>query len=414
MSDKPQLPAYIVRDLQTFSVPPEVAAARDRGELPRTTIAMPALANPFPGGVIEAWLVTRHEDVRAVLADHRRFSNDIKNLRHNPGTPRTSPLDSAPERKANLQRMDPPEHTAFRQMLMPAFTTNRTRQREANVSAVVADCLDAVRAQGPNVDLIEHFALPVPSLVICELLGVPYDDHIQFQQRARQQTDVTRSDEERLEIRRASHSYLKSLVERARERPGDDLLGTLVRDHGDKLDNEELTSIGELILLAGHQSTAGMLGLCILTLLLHPDQAQWLRENPDRVESAVEELLRYLTAISAGPARIATEDVEIRGTRISAGELVLLSELAANRDPAFVTNPDELDLSRPPSSHVALGHGAHLCLGAALARLQLRIALTALFEAFPTLELAVPADQLRFHEDFIVFGVKELPVTWRA
>ncbi|MET0133577.1 MAG: cytochrome P450 [Kibdelosporangium sp.] len=412
MSDKPYVPAYMVRDLRTFSVSPDVAAARDGGVLLRTTVAMPGLADPFPGGVTEAWLVTRHEDVRAVLADHRRFSSDIgRHLRRNAGP---SAQDGTPGRKANLQRMDPPEHTVFRQMLMPAFTANRTRRLAARVSAVVAACLDLMRAKGPTIDLVEHFALPVPSLVICELLGVPYSDHVEFQQRARRQVDFTLSAEERLEVRQASHCYLGSLVERARERPGDDLLGTLVRDHGDELDDEELTSIGELVLLAGHQTTAGMLGLSVLVLLQHPDQAQWLRDHPERSESAVEELLRYLTVISAGPARVATEDVELRDTRIRAGELVLLSELAANRDPAFVPRPDELDLSRLPGSHLAFGHGAHLCLGAALARLQVRTALMALFEGFPTLELAIRADELSFHEDLIVFGVKELPVTWRA
>ena len=412
MTDDAKLPPYILRDLTTFSVPPEVAAARDRGELPRTKIAMPGMADPFPGGVTEAWLVTRHDDVRTVLADHRRFSNDRKHLRPNPGAPAQCP-HGAPERKANLQRMDPPEHTEYRQMLMAAFTGHRMRQWATYVRDVVADCLSVVRAKGPGVDLIEHFALPIPSLVMCELLGVPYADHIEFQQRARQQTDVTLSLDQRAEVRWASHAYLGSLVERAREQPGADLLGTLVSEHGDRLDNAELVSIGELVLLAGHQSTAGMLGLSVLMLLLHPDQVRWLRMNPDRIESAVEELLRYLTVISAGPARVAIEDVDIQGTRIRAGELVLLSELAANRDPAFVTDPDTLDLSRPPSPHVAFGHGAHLCLGAALARLLLRTALTGLLEAFPTLELAIPVEQLRYHEDFIVFGLKELPVTWR-
>jgi cytochrome P450 len=413
MIDTSPIPPYMVRDRETFAIAKEVAAARDRGELLRTPIVVPGVAEAFTGGTDEAWLVTRYEDVRAILADHVRFSNDIRKYAEEQElTPGMTPAEMTRLRKGNLQRMDPPEHTRLRRLLLPAFTTNRMRELKEPIAEIVEGCLEEMESLGRGVDLIAHFALPIPSMVICELLGVPYSDHREFQNRAARQVDLTLSAEERLELRQSSRAYMRSLVKSAQDVPGDDLLGVLVREHGDDLDTDTLTAVADLVLLAGHQTTASMLGASMYVLLQHPEQLAWLRANIDRIESAVEELLRYLTVVSAGPSRIATEDVEIRGTLIRAGELVVLSKLAANRDPEFVAEPEQLELSRAPQPHLAFSHGAHRCLGSALARQQLQVAIPALLQRFPDLALAVPAEDIQFRSHTAVLVVAELPVTW--
>jgi cytochrome P450 len=289
---------------------------------------------------------------------------------------------------------------------------NRVRQLKEPITKFVDEHLDKLEIFGQGVDFIANFALPVPSLMICELLGVPYSERDKFQTRAVRQMDVTLSAEERIELSRDSRAYMCSLVERAQHDPGDDLLGALVRGHGDKLDTGTLTNVADLVLLAGHQTTASMLGLSTYTLLRNPTQLAWLRKNIDQMDTAAEELLRFLSVVSAGPPRIATQDVEVDGTLIRAGELVVLSELAANRDPEFVERPEQLDLGRVAQPHLAFGHGAHRCLGAALARLQIRIAIPALLQRFPNLALATPAEEIRFRTETVAYGVADLPITW--
>jgi cytochrome P450 len=413
MAGTPEIPRYMVRDRENFGIAGEVAAARDRGELLRTPILVPGVTEAITGGLREAWLVTRHDTVRAVLADHTRFSSDVgKYAKNMDSPPEMTHADIMLLRKGNLLVMDPPEHTRLRGLLLSAFTVNRVRQLTEPITKLVEEYLDKLEGFGRGVDFIANFALPVPSLMICELLGVPYSDRDEFQNRAVRQMDVTLSAEERIELSRAGRAYMRSLVERAQHDPADDLLGALVRGHGDKLDTDTLTNVADLILLAGHQTTASMLGLSAYALLRNPAQLAWLRKNTDRMDAAAEELLRFLSVVSAGPPRIATQDVEVDGTLIRAGELVVLSELAANRDPEFVERPEQLDLGRAAQPHLAFGHGAHRCLGAALARLQLRIAVPALLQRFPDLALAAPAGEIRFRTETVAYGVVDLPITW--
>jgi cytochrome P450 len=413
MAGTPEIPMYMVRDRENFGIAKEVAAARDRGELLRTPVSVPGVAEAITGGMREAWLVTRHETVRAVLADHIRFSSDVgKSAETLELPPGMNYVDMMLIRKGNLLVMDPPEHTRLRGLLMSAFTVNRVRQLTEPITEFVDEHLGKLEGFGRGVDFIANFALPVPSLMICELLGVPYSERDEFQNRAVRQMDVTLSAEQRIELSRASRAYMRSLVERAQHDPGDDLLGALVRGHGDKLDTDTLTNVADLVLLAGHQTTASMLGLSTYALLRNPTQLAWLRKNIDQMDTAAEELLRFLSVVSAGPPRIATQDVEIDGTLIRAGELVVLSELAANRDPEFVERPEQLDLGRVAQPHLAFGHGAHRCLGAALARLQIRIAIPALLQRFPNLALATPAENIRFRPETVVYGVADLPITW--
>ncbi|MEU4448495.1 cytochrome P450 [Actinosynnema sp. NPDC050801] len=355
-----------------------------------------------------AWLVTRIEDVREVLGDPRRFGNSAHHLV--PGAPALSEDELAIVRPGNLLAFDPPEHTRLRRLLAPEFTVRRMRRLEPRVHEIVREHLDAIERDGPPADLVPDFALPIPSLIICELLGVPYEDRHDFQDRAARIFDVRLSASARVAVQVESRAYLGELIARARVESGDDLLGTLVRDESADLDDRELVGIADLLLLAGHETTANMLGLGVLALLRHPDQFALLRDEPERADAAVEELLRWLTVVHTGVPRVTTTDVEVGGHAIGAGELIICSLPAANRDPGLVPDPDGLDITRDAGSHVAFGHGVHHCLGAPLARMEMRIAFPALARRFPTLR--VIEEEPRFRTQQIVYGLASLPVTW--
>jgi cytochrome P450 len=265
---------------------------------------------------------------------------------------------------------------------------------------------------GPPADLVASFALPIPSLVICELLGVPYDDRDDFQRRTARQLDLSIPIPERMELQRQGRGYMSSLVERARRQPGEDILGMLVREHGHELTDDELIGIASLLLLAGHETTSNMLGLGTLALLRHPDQLAAVRDDPDAIGPAVEELLRWLSIVHTAIPRITTTDVEIAGMPIPAGRLVFVSLPSGNRDPEFIDSPEVLDIRRGAPGHLAFGHGVHHCLGAPLARMEMRIAFPALLRCFPTLALAEDFTDVPFRSFHFIYGLKSLEVAW--
>jgi cytochrome P450 len=387
---------------------PDPAIATLRRERPVTRVA--TYFGDQPG---EAWLITRHEDVRAVLGDATTFSS-----RRRPMLDRLRAAGVSEEQLAlaaastSLLNIDPPEHTRLRRFVTPEFTVARIRRLRPRIEAIVAEHLDAMEQAGPPTDLVAAFALPIPSLVICELLGVPYADRADFQRRSRTALNLATPIAERMATIQESLAYMLELVRRQRAEPGDDLLGMLVREHGDELTDAELAGIGRLLLTAGHETTANMLGLGTLALLEHPDQLALLRAEPERIEGALDELLRYLSVVNIPVVRLATRDVELHGCSIAAGELVVCSLIGANRDADFVPEADRLDLTRRPATHVAFGHGIHHCLGAPLARMELSVAFPALLRRFPELRLAVEPDQVPFREVSVVHGVQSLPVTW--
>ncbi|WP_084338701.1 cytochrome P450 [Actinomadura oligospora] len=390
------LPALPLRRDDPLDPPPELALIRQETPISRMT---------FPDGE-EGWLLTRHEDVRAILADGR-FSAD----RITASSP-VRRINFRPEERPGLMlTMDPPEHTRLRRLLTPYFTTRRMQALAPRVERIVAEHLDALRAAGPPADLVPAFTLPIPSLVICELLGVPYADRARFHAWSAASLSLTAPEAEVLAARDALKSYMRELVDAKRRDPDDALLGTLIRADND-LTDAELGGIGRLLLIAGHETTANMLALGTLTFLTHPDQLAAFRGAPDAADRAVEELLRYLTIIQFGTTRLALEDVEVHGRRVRRGETVVLSLPAANRDPAHFDRPDELDVTRPPSQHVSFGHGIHQCLGQQLARVEMRIAFTGLFDGLPGLRLAVPADEVPMRDDMAIYGVHRLPVAW--
>ena len=340
----------------------------------REELGVLEVVNPF-GMTVS--LITRHDDVKAVLSDHERFANSRPPGFVMPGLDTTAE-EQERARAGNLLALDPPEHQRIRRMLTHLFTIRRINRLEPRITAIVDEHLDAMEAGGRTADLVDAFALPIPSLVVCELLGVPYADREDFQKRAAKQLDLSAPMPERLDVVRRSREYMHGLVADARNTPGDDILGMLVREHGAELTDDELVGIAGLLLLAGHETTSNMLGLGTLALLRHPDQLAAVRDDPDAIGPAIEELLRWLSIVQTSIPRICTEDTEVAGVPIPKGQLVFASLPAGNRDPGFVDRPDVLDIRRGAAGHLAFGHGVHHCLGAPLARMEMRIAWPAL------------------------------------
>lgn len=399
MTDAQELPLHMRRD--GFDPVAELAEARDNKGVVQ-------VMTPFG---IPAYLVSRYDDVRHMLSDSARFSNAGTPVRLL-ATPGAEPSDKVRARAGNLLAFDPPEHTRLRRMLTAEFTVRRMRRLEPRIVEIVAAALDDLEQAGKPADLVSHFALPVPSLVICELLGVPYADRAGFQDRSARLLNVSLPAEERLAAQNETREYMTELVAQAERNPGDDILGMLVREHSDDLSTDELIGIAGLLLLAGHETTSNMLGLGTLALLRHPNQLDMIRDDPARVKPAVEELLRWLSIVQSMPPRTTTTEVTIAGHTIPADSLVLVSLAAANRDHAFIDNPDELDITRGAARHIAFGHGLHHCLGAPLARMEMHIAFPALLRRFPRLALAQPYDEVAFNVFSVVYGLKSLQVTW--
>jgi cytochrome P450 len=347
-----------------------------------------------------------------VLSDHAHFSNTRPPGFVLPGAPDIPVAEQESQRAGNLLGLDPPEHQRLRRMLTSEFTIRRIKRLEPRIIEIVDDHLDAMAAAGSPADLVESFALPIPSLVICELLGVPYADRADFQKRANRQLDLSIPIPERLQVQREARDYMHALVSRARREPGDDILGMLIGEHGDELTDHELVGIAGLLLLAGHETTSNMLGLGTLALLRHPDQLAAVRDDPDAVGPAIEELLRWLSIVQTAIPRITTADVEVAGVAIPAGQLVFASLPAGNRDPDFIDAPDALDIRRGAPGHLAFGHGVHHCLGAPLARMEMRIAWPALLRRFPNLALAEDIENVAFREFHFIYGLRSLLVDW--
>jgi cytochrome P450 len=401
MTQAPELPPLHMRR-EAFSPTPELREIRE-------TSGVRTVLNAFG---MEVYLVTRHEDIKAVLSDHERFSNGRPPGFTLPGAPEISAEEQASANAGNLLGLDPPEHQRLRRMLTGEFTVRRMKRLEPRIVEIVEHQLDAMEAAGTPANLVEHFALPVPSLVICELLGVPYGDREDFQRRSARQLDLSIPIPERLELAREGRAYMAALVAGARRNPGEDMLGMLVREHGHELTDDELRGIASLLLLAGHETTSNMLGLGTLALLRHPEQLEAVRDDPDAVAPAVEELLRWLSIVHSAIPRITTTDVEIAGVPIPAGQLVFASLPSGNRDPDVIDSPEVLDIRRGAIGHLAFGHGVHHCLGAPLARMEMRIAFPALLRRFPNLALAEDFSDVQFRSFHFIYGLRSLEVSW--
>ncbi|GAB3499501.1 cytochrome P450 [Amycolatopsis cihanbeyliensis] len=378
-------------------------------EVSRLRTDQPISRMTYPDGH-RGWLVTDYAHARAILADPR-FSAKAE-LKHPPVASRRIPAEAKPGDlpPGMFVHQDPPEHTRYRRLLTGQFTVRRMNQLAQRIEEIAREHAAAMRRTGPPADLVREFALPIPSLVICELLGVPYADRGRFQQDAATMLNLDTEYEDAMAALGRVFGFLGELVERKRAEPGDDLLSGLVA--GGELDDPELAGVGFLLLVAGHETTANMLALGTYTLLREPAQLAALRADPGAMDNAVEELLRYLTIVHLGTQRTPLEDVELDGVLLRRGETVLLHLSTANRDPDRFDEPDRLDLARPAAGHLAFGHGVHQCLGQQLARIEMRAGFAALLEEFPGLRLAVPPEEVPMREDMVIYGVHRLPVRW--
>ncbi|MEU1879832.1 cytochrome P450 [Streptosporangium sp. NPDC020072] len=359
-----------------------------------------------------AWMVTRHADVRALLADPR-VSVDVAE----PGFPHTNAVSKARDaRMKTLMQMDAPEHIVHRRRLTADFTVRKMEALRPTIQRIVDGLVDDLLA-GPNpADLVEAFALPVPSLVICELLGVPYADRGFFQRVAGELVMDEGDPAHALAASEELNAYLERLLEEKNAEPGDDMLSGLAVEQyrTGAMTRQEIAILGQLLLVAGHDTTANMIALGTAALLTHPEQLSAVRDGADhaRVAGVVEELLRYLSITHTEARRVAREDLVIGGRLIRRGEGVIAVKSTANRDPAVFADPDVLDVHRDARHHVAFGYGAHQCLGQSLARVELQVVFGTLFRRVPTLALAVPPQELTFKPDAVFYGVRDLPVTW--
>ncbi|HEX4226548.1 MAG TPA: cytochrome P450 [Pseudonocardiaceae bacterium] len=374
---------------------------------------LPKLA--CPAG-IDAYVVTDYHQVRTVLANPTVSSRGAASFHTQPGHDFDAPIYPG-----NVIQHDGEGHHRLRRLLMPEFTVRRTRALSGYIQQVINEHIDSMLAKDGQADLIADLAMPVPSLVICELLGVPSADRHKFVgwAQAMMNTGIHRSEQ-----KGPGNEFIAYMYELAGSKmadPSDDLIGRLFersQDEGSPLTVQELAHLSLVLLVAGHETTANMIGLSTLALLTdtHRDTLAALQTEPDRfAEPAVEEMLRYLTVVQFGVLRYATQDLEVGEHTIKAGDWVVASLAAGNRDSRAFPEPDTVDLAREdPRTHLAFGYGAHQCVGQQLARLELIEIFRTLYRRIPTLRLAAPIENVPFKAKGLTYGVRQLPVAWDA
>jgi cytochrome P450 len=354
----------------------------------------------------EVWSVSRYQDIRAALVDPRLSAETLPEL-FDPSSGTSPPPVFA--------RIDDPEHHRLRRMMTSQFTFRRTEAMRPQIQELVDGYLDAMIDKGPPADIVSDFGLPVPSMVIALLLGVPPEDLELFQHSTSRGLDVKSTEEEKARAFIEMYTYIQELVARKKDEPGDDLISRLITDYvaTGQLDYNTVAVNAVIMMQAGHETTANMISLGTVALLDHPAVFEQLghTDDPAVIANAIEELMRYLSIVHAQVDRIAKEDLVLGGQQIRAGERLLMNLPAGNWDSEFVDSPEALDIARNARGHVAFGYGAHQCIGANLARVEMQVAFSTLARRLPGLRLAVPADELKF-KDADIYGMKELPVTW--
>ena len=358
------------------------------------------------------WIITGHAEQRALLSDPRVSVNDRL-----PGFPHwhAGMERIAPHRAPSVFNTDPPEHTRFRRMMTAPFTFKRVNAMRAVIQEITDDLIDQMLAGPKPADLVEAIALPLPTRMICTIMGVPYEDHATFAAQASVGMKKDVDAQAQMATFRWQHDYLADLVRARAAEPLDDVVSDLAqRVTAGEVDVEEAAAMGVGLFVAGHETSANMIALATAALLQHPGQLAILRESddPEVAAKAAEELLRYLGIVHMGQRRIAKEDIEIGDQTIKAGEGILIELASGNRDPRAFPDPDVLDLRRPASAHHAFGFGLHQCIGQQLARVELQVVYGTLFRRIPTLSLATTLDKIEFKHDGIAYGVYHLPVTW--
>jgi cytochrome P450 len=352
------------------------------------------------------WSVSRYQDIRAALVDPRLSAQTLPDI-IGPSSDESTPVIFA--------RIDDPEHQRLRRMMTSQFTFRRSEAMRPQIQELVDHYLNKMIDTGPPADIVRDFGLPVPSLVIALLLGVPPDDLELFQHSTSRGLDVKSTDEERAQAFIEMYTYIQELVALKEREPGDDLISRLITDYvaTGQLSHDTVAVNAVIMMQAGHETTANMISLGTVALLEHPDIFERLGQTDDAtvIAHAVEELMRYLSIVHAQVDRIATEDLILGGQQIRTGERLLMNLPAGNWDTEFADNPEKLDIQRNARGHLAFGYGAHQCIGANLARVEMQVAFATLARRLPGLQLAVPPDELQF-KDADIYGMKELPVTW--
>ncbi|MEE6139169.1 cytochrome P450 [Mycobacterium sp. 050128] len=353
------------------------------------------------------WVVSRYQDIRAALVDPRLSAKTIPDS--------IMPKDDENKVPVMFARTDDPEHQRLRRMMTTNFTFRRCEAMRPHIQETVDHYLGQMIAGGAPADLVREFALPVPSLVIALLLGVPPEDLEIFQRHTTTGLDQRSTDEQKGQAFGAMYAYIEQLVERKAREPGDDLISRLVTEYvaTGQLDHATTAMNGVIMMQAGHETTANMISLGTVALLEHPDAFQRLGQTDDAavIANIVEELMRYLTIVHSQVDRVATEDLMIGGQLVRAGEFVMMNLLAGNWDTDFVDHPESFDISRNTRGHLGFGYGVHQCIGANLARVEMQVAFATLARRLPGLKLAVSPEGLKFKEANI-YGMKELPVSW--
>lgn len=385
----------------------ELSGTNSLAVLARLRAEQPVFPVTMPTGN-RMWLVIRHDDARRVLADPRLSNRIGRGVLLGGG--------SAGPTSEHMLSSDPPDHTRLRRLVSAGFTARRVERLEPRITAIANRLLDDMGGTD-TVDLMDTFAFPLPIQVICELLGVPPDDRDEFRVWSNTVVGGTLiADPSREGVVRDALGqivvYIRQLVADKRRTPADDLLSALleVRDEGDRLSEDELVAMVFLMLIAGHETTMNLIGNGTYLLLTHPEQRSRIDADRSLLPAAIEEFLRYEPPVQNTTLRVTTEPVEVSGVTIPAGELVMVSLLSANRDGTAFADADRFDIARPGAPHLAFGHGIHFCLGAALARLEGRIAIAALLDRYPGLRLACPPDELPWRVTLFVRGLAHLPV----
>jgi len=358
------------------------------------------------------WIITRHADQRLLLADPRvSIDEHLPNFPHMTAG-RAAAVQGIPPLITNT---DAPEHTRLRRVVNPPFMVKRIEKLRPRIQQIIDELIDAMLAGEKPADLVTAIGLPVPTLVITELLGVPYADHEFFQANSNKTISHDSTPEEAMRASGALSGYLDNLLRQKMTDPAEDVLSEMAgRIKAGEMTHTEAVMMGVAILIAGHETTANMISLGTLALLRNPDQLALLREteDPKVVAGAVEELLRYLTIVHTGIRRIAVEDIELDGKLIRAGDGLIFDLGAADWDAREFPAPEQLDLTRPARQHHAFGYGVHQCLGQSLARVELQIVYSTLYRRIPTLALAVPFEEIDFAFAGVAYGLHSLPVTW--
>jgi cytochrome P450 PksS len=362
-----------------------------------------------------AWLVARYDDVVAVLKDDRFVKDKLNALTpEQAGEQPWVPAMFKPLTR-NMLDLDPPDHTRLRALVQKAFTPRLVEQMRPRVEALAEGLLDGLRGR-PRFDLIRDFALPIPTTVIAEMLGVPAGDRHKFHRWSRAIVSADPSGPRMLLA--IPHAwaflrYIRRLVRSKRAAPAGDLLSALVRaeEAGDQLSEDELVAMTFLLLVAGHETTVNLIGNGVLALLEHPDQLARLRGDPELIRPAVEELLRYASPLETATERFARDDVTVAGVTIPRGSMVYVALASANRDGRQFPDPDRLDIARDPNRHLSFGLGPHFCLGAPLARLEGQVSIAALLRRAAEFQASVPHGAIRWRRGLVLRGVESLPVT---